>query len=262
MKFKVGDKVKVRKDLKVNERYGVDFFVEDMKRFRGKIVTIFSVRESLEKYKIAQDAYGRNWTDEMFEDEIVGSDYFTKLDEFVENACLSYNKEEDRTADYNVGAYVKLPGKGVCIYYGEKYKVFDINITKSLDGTRVNIYRVGNTADYHKEMDENIITPTYVYENERGDKLCRLYKEPGIVQEDRKASGEMTVVSKEDIWKLEFWDYPMEIILTSEQFLEMVKILFRVIANFYEGKIECLYEYFSYEECDYVCEHREVINGD
>lgn len=63
MKYKVGDKVKVRSDLRVGKSYGEHTFVHDMFKFMGKIVTIESVRER--GYRIEEDAYW--WTDEMLE---------------------------------------------------------------------------------------------------------------------------------------------------------------------------------------------------
>lgn len=63
MKYKVGDKVKVRSDLRVGKSYGKHTFVHDMFKFMGKIVTIESVWE--QGYRIEEDAYW--WTDEMLE---------------------------------------------------------------------------------------------------------------------------------------------------------------------------------------------------
>lgn len=63
MKYKVGDKVKVRSDLRVGKSYGEHAFVHDMFKFRGKVVTIESVWE--QGYRIEEDAYW--WTDEMLE---------------------------------------------------------------------------------------------------------------------------------------------------------------------------------------------------
>ena len=69
MRFKVGDKVRVRKDLEVGKRYYMDDKKEDicfafgMKEFLGKIVTIRSI--FYEKYKITESDYF--WTCEMFE---------------------------------------------------------------------------------------------------------------------------------------------------------------------------------------------------
>lgn len=63
MKYKVGDKVKVRSDLRVGKSYGEHAFMHDMSKFRGKIVTIESVWK--QGYRIEEDAYW--WTDEMLE---------------------------------------------------------------------------------------------------------------------------------------------------------------------------------------------------
>lgn len=63
MKYKVGDKVKVRSDLLVGKNYGEHAFVHDMFKFRGKIVTIESVWK--QGYRIVEDIYW--WTDEMLE---------------------------------------------------------------------------------------------------------------------------------------------------------------------------------------------------
>ena len=66
MKYKVGDKVRARKDLIVDETYGEDSFVLGMKNMLGKTVTIDIVDEKNKKYRIRECTF--NWTDEMFED--------------------------------------------------------------------------------------------------------------------------------------------------------------------------------------------------
>ncbi len=63
MKYKVGDKVKVRSDLRVGKSYGEHAFVHGMFKFKGKIVTIESVWK--QGYRIEEDTYW--WTDEMLE---------------------------------------------------------------------------------------------------------------------------------------------------------------------------------------------------
>lgn len=69
-KFKPGDKVRVRKDLEVGERYYMDtrthsdIFVDSMARLRGKVVTIERIGAN-KKYFIKEASY--HWTDEMFE---------------------------------------------------------------------------------------------------------------------------------------------------------------------------------------------------
>lgn len=64
MKFKVGDRVKVRENLESNKYYGEVRFDSDMERWRGKTVTIEKTWEN-NRYSIKEDFY--LWTDEMFE---------------------------------------------------------------------------------------------------------------------------------------------------------------------------------------------------
>ena len=61
MKYKVGDKVRVREDLNIDEMYGALDVVDEM--LKKKIVTIKSVHNGY--YKIVEDDY--QWIDEMFE---------------------------------------------------------------------------------------------------------------------------------------------------------------------------------------------------
>lgn len=63
MKYKVGDKVRVRRDLEENKTYGGWDALEDMVKMRGEIVTIKRVRSSA--YELEEK--GLMWTDEMFE---------------------------------------------------------------------------------------------------------------------------------------------------------------------------------------------------
>lgn len=65
MKFKVGDKVRVRKDLKEYEEYGNETFMVEMKEFKGKEVTIDGVYKN--RYSIKEDNNKWNYTDEMLE---------------------------------------------------------------------------------------------------------------------------------------------------------------------------------------------------
>lgn len=66
MKFKVGDKVKVRQDLKINRKYGGLTFVKEMQKMEGKTATIEEVCHTY--YCIKEFDY--RWTDEMFEDKV------------------------------------------------------------------------------------------------------------------------------------------------------------------------------------------------
>lgn len=63
MKYKVGDKVRVRSDLEENKTYGGWDALEDMVKMRGEIVTIRRVRSSA--YELEEK--GLMWTDDMLE---------------------------------------------------------------------------------------------------------------------------------------------------------------------------------------------------
>lgn len=65
MKYKVGDKVRVREDLKVEEYYGGIFFEDEMASFCGQMVTICEIIHGY--YEIEEDCGDFVWTDEMFE---------------------------------------------------------------------------------------------------------------------------------------------------------------------------------------------------
>ena len=66
MKYKVGDKVRIRKDLMIFGRYGSQTFVKQMEKYKGMPATISEVFS--DTYYIKEDK-GENWywTDDMFE---------------------------------------------------------------------------------------------------------------------------------------------------------------------------------------------------
>lgn len=95
MKYKVGDKVKVRDDLTVNNNYGGNVYCGNMPFFKGKTVTIEAVTDLKydKHYLITEDNGVYYWTDEMFEDvdEIVKFRAF--LEEVANLDADGYEKE-------------------------------------------------------------------------------------------------------------------------------------------------------------------------
>ena len=63
VKFKVGDKVRVREVLEVDKRYGSEFFVDGMEKYRGEVMEI----ESTIAYHLKEDDENWSFTDEMLE---------------------------------------------------------------------------------------------------------------------------------------------------------------------------------------------------
>ncbi len=66
MKYKVGDRVKIREDLDTDKIYGDWDCSKDMVQCGGKIATIVECWN--DSYYIDVDNENYNWTDEMFED--------------------------------------------------------------------------------------------------------------------------------------------------------------------------------------------------
>lgn len=75
MKYKVGNRVRVRRDLEEGKCYDNCLVVSEMAKLAGEIVTISKVNEDIERYSIEEDCIWA-WNEEMFE----GLVPFTKSD--------------------------------------------------------------------------------------------------------------------------------------------------------------------------------------
>lgn len=62
-KYKVGDRVRVKKDLTAGDIINGERFVSDMEKYRGEILTILKIKK--DSYIVKENAW--NWTDDMFE---------------------------------------------------------------------------------------------------------------------------------------------------------------------------------------------------
>jgi hypothetical protein len=67
MKYKVGDKVRIREDLITNKRYNGLSFIPSMEQYKGKVATITNIIFG-DHYIIDLDDNEWCWADEMFED--------------------------------------------------------------------------------------------------------------------------------------------------------------------------------------------------
>ena len=108
-KFKVGDKVRVRKDLKVGN-YGCNNATPYMVEFNSQVVTItkcISIGRQSE-YHIAEDKRGCFWTNEMFEpiqpEEITITRHGDKVVAKFGNKVGVAKCSPDDTFDFAVGA--------------------------------------------------------------------------------------------------------------------------------------------------------------
>lgn len=67
MRYKLGDKVRVRSDLQISRRYGTYMFASGMDDYKGSAVTISKAHQNLYFYCIEEDGGRWIWADEMFE---------------------------------------------------------------------------------------------------------------------------------------------------------------------------------------------------
>ena len=98
MKYKVGDKVKVRSDLKTSVLYGSLYAAAEM--IKKKIVTITYVYDGC--YKVVEDDYA--WTDEMLEglveDELTAEEAIILAQYAGQNAqTAADDKEQQRRTE-------------------------------------------------------------------------------------------------------------------------------------------------------------------
>lgn len=66
MKYKVGDKVRIRSDLKIYDKYSKYVVIKEMQKLSGKVITIADCL--WDSYRILEDNRVNGWTDEMFEE--------------------------------------------------------------------------------------------------------------------------------------------------------------------------------------------------
>ena len=96
MKHKVGDKVKIRRDLQVGKIYNGVAVVEEMVELAGKTATIECVNEDCYgdiDYYLEEDKDGWHWTELMFDYAVTNADRIRnmsdeKLADFLRKVTL------------------------------------------------------------------------------------------------------------------------------------------------------------------------------
>ena len=90
MKFKVGDKVKIKEDLSFG-RFGVAYFNEPMKRYRGKETKITYIDSYDSTYHLGIDNGKWWWSEDMLEPLVVE---IRKSDLEDGDCCVFKNKDK------------------------------------------------------------------------------------------------------------------------------------------------------------------------
>ena len=102
MKYKVGDKVIIRRDLEIGGIYGSEAFNKNMEQFKGKLVTIIDVGYiDKTSYTIKEDDMSFFWTDEMIECKV-----YDNVDEFWndwknEKVGIKFNSDNEFSSFIN-----------------------------------------------------------------------------------------------------------------------------------------------------------------
>lgn len=103
MKYKVGDKVRIRRDLMIFERYGSQTFVKQMEKYKGMPATILEVFS--DTYYIKEDKCENwYWTDEMFEAE----------DELTAEEAIKIQAEMCNSINYCMNCPINKEKCGYC----------------------------------------------------------------------------------------------------------------------------------------------------
>ncbi|MFC0903670.1 hypothetical protein ACFHWD_03075 [Clostridium sp. MT-14] len=109
MKYKVGDKVKIREDLITNKEYGDDVFADDMEGYKGRIAYITDT--CCESYELDVDNGSWPWTDEMLEsvNKNVSDGHIQYILDRDKTIVTQYYTDEDGHKKYRKGIAKRNP---------------------------------------------------------------------------------------------------------------------------------------------------------
>ena len=138
MKYKVGDKVRVRKDLVIDSCYGREDFVGEMKSFIGKVVTISKVID--EEYMILEDNGDYAWTEEMFEGLANEAPSITKRINNKHNILKGLTQTDDALTE-------KLESQNDLVNHPSHYTDGKIEVIDFIEDKKLG-YHLGNACKY------------------------------------------------------------------------------------------------------------------
>ena len=153
MKYKVGDKVRVRNDLVNGKLYGTQsFYMDD---WEGEIVTISKINFHNNCYTIEEDKERWYWTDEMFED--VSDDKMDNSKEFHDAfvKMIDFAKEHLTKEQFNEFVYA-VYAYGIENVYITETPVYE-NIEYNGWVLRKRIKSVEYKVEYNHESKKRVI---------------------------------------------------------------------------------------------------------
>ena len=177
MKYKVGDKVRVREDLEVGKDYGNHDVVEDMEKYKGKEFIINEVRRSY--YRLKNENW-YCWTDEMLELVEEGE----KNNMNIEQLNLEYkNKMDALMEEYKEKIKEATKKEEPFIKKGQRYFTID------------NYFRISTTKNlgYEDDKERIQIGNCYPYTDENKKEV---YKEVKLIVQRRKLQLKMEMFAR------------------------------------------------------------------
>ena len=144
MKYKIGDIVKVRDDLKEGEKYGACYVVEGMLKFRGITDTIYYV-DTVGDFYLSDNDNTYVWHKDMVEPVVI-------KDDLKESTHVDKIKERD-SMGYKVGDVVRIKND---LQVGEKYgKCRVIESMLKFKGTIDTIENIDKDGDFELANEDN-----------------------------------------------------------------------------------------------------------
>ena len=179
MRFKIGDKVRVKKDLEVDKDYGNYYVVvEDMKEYKGKEFIIHEVWRNCYRLK----DIGYYWTDEMLEPVEEGE--INNMN--IEELNLEYkNKMDALMEEYKTKVKEVTKKEEPFIKEGQRYFVID-------DTFELGSYCYTDDLWDKKYLNYGNIFP-YTEENEE-----EVRKEVNLIAERKKLQSEMEMFARQN----------------------------------------------------------------
>ena len=159
-KYKIGDRVKIKKDLEENKQYGTHYFVEAMSKMRGLTLTIDEVYDD-GTYRVKEIGY--NWTEEMIEglaEETINK----KMLEFVFKKYGVTKEELER--EMNKDKEIEKAMQDMIDDY-EGFKDYCFNCSRCCDRRRCKIAKIIEDYDLTKVRRPSCSTIWYIL-HERG----------------------------------------------------------------------------------------------
>lgn len=148
MKYKIGDRVKIRKDLEENKQYGTHYFVEAMSKMRGLTLTI---DEEYDNGTYRMKEIGYNWTEEMIE----GLAEETINEKILEFVFKKYNvTKEELEREMNKNEEVEKVIQDMIDDY-KGFRDYCINSGRSCNRKKCKIAKV--IEDYDLEGEKNLV---------------------------------------------------------------------------------------------------------